>query len=61
LAGTWACSNVPAASAPVAVTSAVPPAARMNSRRFRYTFLSVISELGISTGGLISIRSSLKE
>src|SRR5258708_6054244 len=31
----------------------------MNSRRFRYTFLSVISELGMSDGRLISMWISL--
>jgi hypothetical protein len=32
----------------------------MNARRFKYTFLSVISELGMSAGGFISIRRILK-
>src|SRR5580765_8582086 len=41
---------------PAAPAATATPLARMNSRRLRYSFLSVISELRTSDGGLISIQ-----
>src|SRR5580704_12062654 len=46
-AGCWAPSRCSVASAPPAAASVVIPAARMNSRRLRHTFLSVMCELEI--------------
>jgi hypothetical protein len=50
----------PSAAAPASPAAAVAPvnaAARMNSRRFRYTFLSVISELRMFDAFLISMSA----
>ena len=47
------------ASATTCAAAAAAPAARMNSRRFTYSFLSVISELRMSGGRFISMVSPL--
>ena len=58
-AGCCAASSVSAPSAAGRRGRAVPRP-RMNSRRFRYTFLSVISELGISAGAFDQHKKSLQ-
>src|SRR2546425_7133 len=56
-AGVAACTSASDPIAPSAAAPAVTDAACRNSRRLRYSFLSVISELRISDARLISIGS----
>src|SRR5438105_6438002 len=55
-----ASTSASAPIAPAAAATPVTPAARMNSRRFRYSFLSLISELRMSAGRLMSMVVIIK-
>jgi hypothetical protein len=56
-AGVAACSNASLPSAPAATAAVAAAVVPRNSRRFRYSFLSVISELRMSAARLISMVS----
>ena len=58
-AGVAAWTNASVPSTPAATAAVVAAVAPMNSRRLRYSFWSVISELRMSAARLISMVSSL--